>query len=248
MSGRGLKSFIISALTHIFLFVILGILAVNALQPNEDEKIYEVSLMDFSAPSSVDAIPENVEESLYEDMEEIPMEQRETFLEKEGISKPITHRKRETLARTTPNKTQAATQSQSTSENQNEYQSIGNSSANEPAEETGKGESKEAEFSPPPETNAIVSPATPPSVISAVAPEYPYSAQQNGDEGTVVVRLLLNKSGGIDEATVSESSGHGSLDRAALNAAKRMRFTPGLDEYGRPVRCYVYKPFRFALQ
>lgn len=244
MNGRGLKSFGVSVAAHIFLFVVLGIAAINMLETEDDEKIYEVSLMDFSAPSPIEAVSEATEESFAENTEESATEHDETPIEQDGITKPVTRRKTSTSVKTPHKQSQTATQTQSQSVNE----SAGNSDTNETSEEPGQGESTEEEFSPPPATNSIVSPATPPSVISAAAPEYPYSAQQNGDEGTVVVRLLLNKSGGIDEVTVSESSGHGSLDRAAVNAARRMRFSPGLDEYGRPVRCYVYKPFRFALQ
>ncbi|MBR3624242.1 MAG: energy transducer TonB [Selenomonadaceae bacterium] len=245
MNGRGLKSFGVSVAAHIFLFVVLGIAAINMLETEEDEKIYEVSLMDFSAPSSVEAVSEATEASVSEVAEETEMQEDEAPTDN---ATPMTRRKTITPVKTTPKKSQSTSQSQSQNTSQSASQDANNNDSGSAAEEPEQGESTQEEFSPPPVTNSIVSPATPPSVISAAAPEYPYSAQQNGDEGTVVVRILLNKSGGIDEVTVSESSGHGSLDRAAVNAARRMRFSPGLDEYGRPVRCYVYKPFRFALQ
>ncbi len=100
----------------------------------------------------------------------------------------------------------------------------------------------------PPVSDAIEAPAVPPSVMASRAPEYPYSAQRRGIEGTVVVRFLLNKEGDVDDVEIAESSGSDSLDRAALEAAEGFSFSPGLDGYGRPVRCYAYQPFTFMLE
>ena len=72
--------------------------------------------------------------------------------------------------------------------------------------------------------------------------------RDNGIEGTAVVRFLIGKDGGVEDLTLARSSGNGSLDQAALNAARGFRFRPGLDGYGRPVRCYAYQPFAFRLR
>ncbi len=100
----------------------------------------------------------------------------------------------------------------------------------------------------PPVSDAIEAPAVPPRVLSSRAPEYPSSAQNRGTEGTVVIRFLLDKEGSVDDMEIVESSGSNALDRAARNAAAGFSFSPGLDGYGRPVRCYVYQTFTFRLK
>lgn len=100
----------------------------------------------------------------------------------------------------------------------------------------------------PAASDAIEAPTVPPSVLSSRAPEYPRSAQNRGTQGTVVVRFLLAKDGGVDDVEIVESSGSNALDRAAMEAAEGFTFSPGLDGYGRPVRCYVYQSFTFRLE
>lgn len=100
----------------------------------------------------------------------------------------------------------------------------------------------------PPASDDIEAPAVPPRVLSSRAPEYPPSAQSRGTEGAVVIRFLLDKTGSVDDMEIVESSGSNALDRAARNAAAGFSFSPGLDSYGRPVRCYVYQTFTFRLE
>lgn len=58
-------------------------------------------------------------------------------------------------------------------------------------------------------------------------PRYPYSARKRGWEGTVMVRVLVSRSGRALEASVENSSGYTLLDRSALKAVQRWTFHPG---------------------
>ena len=57
---------------------------------------------------------------------------------------------------------------------------------------------------------------------------------------------LVDESGTVTSAEVLSSSGHGSLDQAALEAVRRAAFTPALRD-GKPVACRIVIPVRFRL-
>ncbi|MDO4179598.1 MAG: energy transducer TonB, partial [Phascolarctobacterium sp.] len=78
-------------------------------------------------------------------------------------------------------------------------------------------------------------------------PPYPSSVKSAGITGTVRLRILIDKNGNPETVSVSGSSGNGQLDQSALNTAYKWRFSPGLDNYGKPIRCYATIPVRFKL-
>ncbi|CAM3422912.1 energy transducer TonB [Parendozoicomonas haliclonae] len=77
-------------------------------------------------------------------------------------------------------------------------------------------------------------------------PAYPYRARKMGHEGTVMLEIRLNREGRIDSLEVLESSGHASLDRAALKAVSGWQFLPLLEQ-GRGIPSRVRIPVRFKL-
>lgn len=64
-----------------------------------------------------------------------------------------------------------------------------------------------------------------PRFVQDIEPEYPASASLQ--EGSVVLRFLINARGEIDELTVLRSTPPGVFDAAALRAYAKARFTPG---------------------
>lgn len=56
---------------------------------------------------------------------------------------------------------------------------------------------------------------------------YPPEAVARGQEGEVILLLVLSDSGQLVSATVARSSGHALLDQAALDAARRIGALPG---------------------
>jgi protein TonB len=87
----------------------------------------------------------------------------------------------------------------------------------------------------------------PPRPQSEILPAYPRSARRSGLEGVVRVSAMVDASGAVTGAVVLESSGHPSLDQAALEAVRRARFMPALLE-GKAVPCRVVIPIRFLLR
>ena len=85
-----------------------------------------------------------------------------------------------------------------------------------------------------------------PFPIRKVAPSYPREAQRHQLEGKVVVKVTLDQCGQITDATIEESSGHLSLNNAALAAARQWDFVPGI-RHGKTLTAITYIPFHFAL-
>ena len=67
---------------------------------------------------------------------------------------------------------------------------------------------------------------------SIARPPYPTISQENGEEGTVVLKIMVSPDGKVTNVGVAKSSGFARLDRAARNAGKNGRFQPnGWTEY-----------------
>ncbi len=85
-----------------------------------------------------------------------------------------------------------------------------------------------------------------PEMIHQVEPDYPRLARQAGITGTVWVKALVNEEGKVLKAIVAKSSGTVSLDDAAVEAASKNQFKPGIQN-GRPVKVWVTYPVEFTL-
>jgi len=77
-------------------------------------------------------------------------------------------------------------------------------------------------------------------------PEYPRMSQRRGEQGRVVVRVLISAEGRVVQASVRSSSGHERLDDAALKAVRTARFKP-YTENGRAYQAMADIPFDFVL-
>ena len=58
-------------------------------------------------------------------------------------------------------------------------------------------------------------------------PTYPGLARKRGQEGTVFLKVFVNKEGRVDELEIETSSGFTLLDRAAVSAVRKWSFEPG---------------------
>ncbi len=78
-------------------------------------------------------------------------------------------------------------------------------------------------------------------------PQYPRIARSRGHQGRVLIRVAVLGNGLVGRAMVAQSSGHGSLDRAALSAVERWRFRPALRD-GKAVAATLTVPVVFRLR
>lgn len=97
-----------------------------------------------------------------------------------------------------------------------------------------------------PDINAFVAVEKLPIPIKQVKPMYPDIAQRSGMEGTVWVKILVDKEGNAKKAVIVKSDAD-IFDEPALRAALQWKFIPAIMNNG-PVTVWVAIPFRFRLQ
>jgi protein TonB len=77
-------------------------------------------------------------------------------------------------------------------------------------------------------------------------PEYPWGARRRGHQGRVVLSVWVSAQGQADRLAVLHSSGHATLDRAAVEAVERWRFQPAR-RGGHDTGSMLYVPVVFRL-
>ncbi len=85
-----------------------------------------------------------------------------------------------------------------------------------------------------------------PKPINIPTPKYPDLARRAGISGNTVVKALVDIDGSIIQASILKSSGNQMLDQAALEAARKAKFTPA-KQRDKLVRVWVSIPIKFEL-
>ncbi len=104
---------------------------------------------------------------------------------------------------------------------------------------------------PPAATAAAAAAVVPPSFnadyLSNPAPPYPALSRRMGEEGRVVVRVLVSTDGHAERIELRTSSGHPRLDDVALDTVRRWKFVPAR-QGDQPVAAWVLVPISFSLK
>ena len=79
------------------------------------------------------------------------------------------------------------------------------------------------------------------------APLYPALSRRQGEQGRVILRVLVNTGGSADEVQVRTSSGFPRLDEAARDTVRRWRFVSA-KRGTEPVATWVLIPISFRLE
>jgi protein TonB len=103
----------------------------------------------------------------------------------------------------------------------------------------------EAPVDETPDINAFTPVEKLPQVVVQVAPVYPDLAKRAGVEGTVFVKILVNKEGKPVKAVVVKSDSE-VFNQPSVDAAMKFVFTPAI-QHKAPVMVWVAIPFRFKL-
>jgi protein TonB len=93
---------------------------------------------------------------------------------------------------------------------------------------------------------SLVAPDFRAAYLSNPPPAYPRSARRSGEQGTVTLRVHVDRGGVPTQVEIERSSGSNVLDLAALEAVRNWRFVParrGTD----PVAAWVIVPVAFRL-
>jgi protein TonB len=83
--------------------------------------------------------------------------------------------------------------------------------------------------------------------LTRPSPIYPMRSKRAGEQGTVMVRVLVDSTGRPSQVVLQKSSGHPELDESALSALRAARFRPFMDA-GIASAVWVVCPIGFALQ
>ena len=103
---------------------------------------------------------------------------------------------------------------------------------------------------PPPPVAAGIkkAPEIDPKFKRRFQPDYPPTSRRLGEEGSVVLQVLVGVDGKVQDGKVQTSSGFPRLDEAALKHALRAwRFTPGTED-GKPVTAWHSVKVTFKIE
>jgi periplasmic protein TonB len=84
------------------------------------------------------------------------------------------------------------------------------------------------------------------SYLNNPAPDYPSMSRRLGEEGRVLMKVLVSAEGSAEDVQIEKTSGSERLDNAAVNAVKRWRFIPA-KKNNQPLSAFVLVPMKFSL-
>jgi TonB family protein len=88
---------------------------------------------------------------------------------------------------------------------------------------------------------------TEPKPVATVQPNYPAEAKKEKIEGVVVLNLVIDTEGGVQNIAILEDPDP-RLTKAAVDAVKQWKFSPALDRKGNPVSVRSAITIRFRLK
>ena len=94
--------------------------------------------------------------------------------------------------------------------------------------------------------DSVVSATVPLRPVHMPKPVYPRAEQARGIQGEALVRVRVGLDGAPVQIRLERSSGNANLDRAALDAARKWRFEPAVQN-GTTVEVEATVPVRFSL-
>ncbi len=98
-----------------------------------------------------------------------------------------------------------------------------------------------------PPAPAIVQPSSDASHLNNPKPVYPAVSKRLGEQGKIVLRVLIGADGIPQKVEIKQSSGFERLDRQAVDTVTRWRFVPGTRN-GVPEAMWYLQPINFVLQ
>lgn len=94
---------------------------------------------------------------------------------------------------------------------------------------------------------SLVLPSSDADYLNNPPPAYPRMSKRMGEQGTVIVRVLIGLQGSAEQAEIRTSSGYDRLDKAALETVQRWRYSPG-KRHGTPEAMWFNVPVHFVLE
>ena len=86
----------------------------------------------------------------------------------------------------------------------------------------------------------------PPKELHRPSLQYPPASQNNGNEGTVTLRFLVQPDGSVSDIQIARSSRYRRLDAAAQRNLRQAKFQPATC-HGKPIAMRIHYSFTFEL-
>ena len=86
----------------------------------------------------------------------------------------------------------------------------------------------------------------PPKELHRPSLRYPSASQDDGDEGIVTLRFIVQPDGSVSDIQIARSSGHRRLDAAAQRNLRDTKFQPATC-HGKPIAMRMHYSFTFEL-
>ena len=99
----------------------------------------------------------------------------------------------------------------------------------------------------PPAAPKIVLPSSDADYLRNPKAKYPRTSLAMREEGTVLLEVLIDASGGLQDIKLKKSSGYDRLDSAALEVVRTWKFTPGILN-GVPTAMSRIVPYKFKIE
>lgn len=98
-----------------------------------------------------------------------------------------------------------------------------------------------------PSGGAVQLPSSNAAYLNNPRPSYPSISRRMGEQGKVLLRVLVSEQGLPQQIEIKESSGYDRLDKAAVASVQRWRFVPG-KRNGVPEAMWNIVPINFVLE
>ena len=90
-------------------------------------------------------------------------------------------------------------------------------------------------------------PSSSAAYLNNPTPSYPSISRRMGEQGKVLLRVLVSTSGLPEKIEIKQSSGFDRLDKAAIASVQRWKFIPGKRD-GVPEAMWNIVPINFVLE
>ncbi len=98
----------------------------------------------------------------------------------------------------------------------------------------------------PPPAEPVVPPSFNAAYLNNPPPAYPPVSRRFGEQGRIVLRVLVSAQGDAEKTEINQSSGYARLDQAAVDAVRRWKFVPAKRD-DTAVSALVLVPITFKL-
>lgn len=86
-----------------------------------------------------------------------------------------------------------------------------------------------------------------PQLIRHLSPLYPFAAKRKSIQGQVIIRIVVDKMGKVQNPEILEATPEGIFEESAIKAVRRWRFKPAIKDRT-AVDVYVVVPLKFELK